>query len=64
MNYILYIWRNDTDGGYKVCRSENFPCGENRSVKYVTEIFDPVIDNKPTKVCCCNKCLVLRICKF
>ena len=28
MNYILYIWRNDTDGGYKVCRSENFPCGD------------------------------------
>ena len=34
-------------------------CGTTRSVKYVTEIFDPVIDSKPTKVCCCNKCILL-----
>lgn len=35
-------------------------CGETRSVKYETEILDPVIDSKPTKVCVCNKC-VLRM---
>jgi hypothetical protein len=35
-------------------------CGTTRSVKYVTEIFDPVISDKPTGVCCCNKCLVLH----
>lgn len=33
-------------------------CGETRSVKYITEIIDPVIDSKPTKVCCCNKCIL------
>lgn len=31
-------------------------CGETRSVKYEKEIFDPVVDNKLTKVCMCNKC--------
>lgn len=31
-------------------------CGETRSVKYEKEIFDPVVDSKPTKVCMCNKC--------
>ena len=34
-------------------------CNETRSVKYVTEIFDPVIQNKPSHVYCCNKCIVL-----
>lgn len=34
-------------------------CGKTRSVKYITEIMDPVIDNKPTKVCCCNKCILI-----
>lgn len=34
-------------------------CGETRSVKYITEIFDPVIDNKPSRVCCCNKCILI-----
>lgn len=34
-------------------------CDETRSVKYITEIFDPVIDNEPTKVCCCNKCILI-----
>lgn len=39
-----------------------FFCGETRSVKYVTEIFDPVIDDKkPTRVCACNKCVALRL---
>lgn len=36
-----------------------FFCGETRSVKYITEINDPVIDSKPTKVCCCNKCILI-----
>lgn len=31
-------------------------CGETRSVKYEMEIIDPVISDKPTKVCVCNKC--------
>lgn len=34
-------------------------CGETRSVKYITEIMDPVIDSKPTKVCCCNRCILI-----
>ena len=34
-------------------------CGTIISVKYVTEIFDPVIDNKPTRVCCCNRCILM-----
>ena len=40
-------------------RNKNFRChfcGEARSVKYEEEIFDPVVDSKPTKVCVCNKC--------
>ena len=31
-------------------------CGETRSVKYEIEVFDPVVDSKPSKVCICNKC--------
>lgn len=31
-------------------------CDETRSVKYETEVFDPVISDKPTMVCICNKC--------
>lgn len=31
-------------------------CGETRSVKYEIEVFDPVIDSKPSNVCMCNKC--------
>lgn len=31
-------------------------CNETRSVKYETEVFDPVISDKPTMVCVCNKC--------
>ena len=31
-------------------------CNETRSVKYTMQIFDPVIDNKSTEVCVCNKC--------
>ena len=33
-------------------------CGDTRSVKYEKEIFDPVIDSKPTKVYVCNKCVL------
>lgn len=36
-----------------------FFCGETRSVKYEVEIIDPVIGNKPTLVCACNKCVLL-----
>ena len=32
-------------------------CGETRSVKYETEVFDPVISDKPTLVCVCNRCV-------
>lgn len=35
-----------------------FFCGETRSVKYVMEIYDPVIDSKPTRVCSCNLCVL------
>ena len=31
-------------------------CNTTESVKYEKEIFDPVIDTRPTKVCVCNKC--------
>lgn len=31
-------------------------CSITESVKYETEIFDPVVSTKPTKVCVCNKC--------
>ena len=33
-------------------------CGETRSVKYETEVLvlDPIISDKPTMVCVCNKC--------
>lgn len=34
-------------------------CGETRSVKYITEVIDLVVDNKPTQVCCCNKCILI-----
>lgn len=34
-------------------------CGETRSVKYTVRIFDPVISERPTEVCCCNKCALL-----
>ena len=34
-------------------------CGETRSVKYMTEVIDPVIDSKPTEVCCCNRCILI-----
>ena len=30
-------------------------CGETRSVKYEIEVFDPVISDKPTFVCVCNR---------
>ena len=33
-------------------------CGNTQSVKYEKEIYDPVIDTKPTKVCVCNICAV------
>lgn len=33
-------------------------CDETRSVKYTMKIFDPVVDNKPTEVCVCNKCVL------
>ena len=35
---------------------ECYFCGETRSVKYETEIVNPVIDDKPTRVCMCNRC--------
>ena len=31
-------------------------CDETRSVKYMMKIVDPVVDDKPTEVCVCNKC--------
>ena len=33
-------------------------CGETRSVKYEIEVFDPVISDKPTFVCVCNRCVL------
>lgn len=32
-------------------------CGTNLSVKYITEVFDPVLTNEPSQVCVCNKCI-------
>jgi transcription elongation factor Elf1 len=31
-------------------------CGATKSVKYTMEVLNPVVDNKPTEVCVCNKC--------
>lgn len=31
-------------------------CGTDLSVKYIVEVFDPVLANEPSKVCACNKC--------
>ena len=32
-------------------------CNETRSVKYIVEAFDPIIDaHKPSQLNCCNKC--------
>ena len=36
-------------------------CGTNLSVKYAVKIFDPVVSDKPTKVCSCNKCVARMI---
>lgn len=36
-------------------------CEETRSVKYTLRIFDPVLDNKPCEVPCCNRCAALHI---
>lgn len=34
-------------------------CDSTESVKYETEVFDPVVDAfKPVMVCLCNKCVV------
>lgn len=35
-------------------------CGETRSVKYIIDINDPIINNKCTEVFCCNKCALMR----
>ena len=42
-------WQNDVKQ-YRAMR------GETKSVKYETEVFDPVISDKTTMVCICNKC--------
>ena len=31
-------------------------CGETRSVKYKTEVINPIESDKPIQVCVCNKC--------
>ena len=31
-------------------------CGEERSVKYIVEIFDRFVSDEPFDVCACNKC--------
>ena len=37
-------------------------CNETRSVKYIVEVFDPVIDaNNPSQVYACNKCVGTHI---
>ena len=33
-------------------------CGATNSVKYTMRILDPVISDKPTSVCACNKCAI------
>ena len=33
-------------------------CGTNLSVKYIVEVFDPVMANEPSRVCVCNKCVL------
>lgn len=32
-------------------------CGTNLSVKYITEVFDPILADEPSRVCVCNKCI-------
>lgn len=34
-------------------------CGSEKSVKYEATIFDSNIDNKKSKICCCNKCALV-----
>ena len=36
-------------------------CGETRSAKYAMEVLDPVVSNKPTEVCVCNKCAAIQL---
>lgn len=31
-------------------------CGTTKSVKYIVKIYDPIVDDKPVNVTCCNKC--------
>ena len=33
-------------------------CGATKSAKYEMEVFDPVVDSKPSKVCVCNRCVL------
>lgn len=35
-------------------------CSETRSVKYTMNVYDPVISNKVTAICVCNKCVLLN----
>lgn len=35
-------------------------CSETRSVKYSKTIFDPALDGKPTEVCVCDKCALMK----
>lgn len=32
-------------------------CGTSLSVKYITEVFDPVLADEPSRVCVCNRCI-------
>ena len=43
-------------GADRIGKCRCYFCGDTRSVKYMMDIYDPVISNKMTSVCICNKC--------
>lgn len=34
-------------------------CGTTKSVKYIVKINDTIFSDKPSNVCCCNKCALV-----
>lgn len=36
-------------------------CNSTQSVKYQTEVYDPVLASGPSTVCICNKCALRHI---
>lgn len=56
------MWKLIDPKDRKKCRC--YFCETNLSVKYLVEVYDPVISNKRTWVCACNKCALTHIDDF